>query len=260
MKRFNDMRKNRLKNRHFIYFGGMVLLGIGLLQNLMRLYEYRQAEAAYQEVKAAVMISDIEQDGENRDERYKDEVSPGALNEVPENPIDFSELKAINGDIAAWLAIDQLGLSYPIVQGDDNSYYLEHLYDGTRNMRGSIMLNCDNQHTFDDQNTIIYGHNTSDGSMFGALKQYRDIEESIEDFWIYTPQKALRCHILLIAYVEITHPIYRIKYTESAFWECMQELKTTAYYWEEPDVYPRSIITLSTCNGEGRLIVVAYLT
>ena len=107
--------------------------------------------------------------------------------------IDFAGLQAVNPDVIAWIDIPGLSVSYPVVQGEDNSYYLHHLFTGEYNSSGSIFADCHNQPDFTDQNTIIYGHNMKNGSMFGTLSHYQDqvLWEENPYFYLYVPGKVL---------------------------------------------------------------------
>lgn len=91
--------------------------------------------------------------------------------------VDFDGLKAQNPDVAAWIQIPALEVSYPVVKGTDNEYYLHHMFDGQEHKNGSIFIDYHNQADFTDHNTIIYGHNMKNGSMFGTLSRYQ--EESL---------------------------------------------------------------------------------
>lgn len=73
--------------------------------------------------------------------------------------IDFEGLQAVNPDVIAWIDIPGLSISYPVVQGTDNAYYLHHLFTGEYNSSGSIFADWHNQPDFADPNTIVYGHN-----------------------------------------------------------------------------------------------------
>lgn len=64
-------------------------------------------------------------------------------------------------------------MEHPVVQGRDNDYYLHHLITGENHKSGSIFMDFHNQEDLSDRNTIIYGHNMKDGSMFGTLDQYQ---------------------------------------------------------------------------------------
>ena len=73
-----------------------------------------------------------------------------------------------------WLAglkFETLDISYPIVQTTDNDHYLHYTFEGQRNANGAIFLEHTNSSDFEDCNTIIYGHNMRNGSMFGYISQ-----------------------------------------------------------------------------------------
>lgn len=85
--------------------------------------------------------------------------------------IDFEKLMKINSDIIGWIKVEGTEIEYPVVQGTDNSFYLKHSLDKTYNAAGWIFADYRNQFGKQrDKNTIIYGHNRRDGSMFCSLK------------------------------------------------------------------------------------------
>ncbi len=88
--------------------------------------------------------------------------------------IDFFELKKINPDIVGWLYVEGTDINYPVVQGEDNDYYLDKLFNGEKNSSGSIFLDCNGVYDFSHRNNIIYGHNMKNGSMFGTLTRYKE--------------------------------------------------------------------------------------
>lgn len=88
--------------------------------------------------------------------------------------IDFAALKGEIPDLAGWLYCPDTELSYPVVQGKDNSYYLDHLPDGSENRNGSLFMDCGNREGFADENTLVYGHHMASGKMFACLVSYAD--------------------------------------------------------------------------------------
>lgn len=86
--------------------------------------------------------------------------------------VDFDALRKTGADIIGWLTLPDTAINYPVTQADDNEYYLHHLYDGTYNKVGCLFADHENQEDFSDRNTIIYGHNMRDGSMFATLNEY----------------------------------------------------------------------------------------
>ncbi len=86
--------------------------------------------------------------------------------------IDFSALREANPDVVGWIRSEDGAISYPIVLGGDNDYYLTHLFNGEKNKLGSIFMDYRCSGDFSDRNTVVYGHNMKDGSMFSALTNY----------------------------------------------------------------------------------------
>jgi len=84
--------------------------------------------------------------------------------------IEFSELQSINSDIVAWIKINNTNVDYPVVQTENNDFYLNHNIEKNENKAGWIFMDYRNDLNNMDKNTVIYGHNRMDGSMFSSLK------------------------------------------------------------------------------------------
>lgn len=87
--------------------------------------------------------------------------------------IDFNALKEINPDFVGWLSLEGTVINYPVVQGQDNAYYLEHLFNGDVNHMGCIFLHYGNNPNMTDKNTWMFAHHTNNGSMFYTLESYK---------------------------------------------------------------------------------------
>lgn len=84
---------------------------------------------------------------------------------------NFTNLKAINPQTVAWLKVNNTNINYPVVQAEDNDYYLHHSFNGSKNSHGWVFMDYENNPNFDNLNTIIYAHERHEGDMFGTLKQ-----------------------------------------------------------------------------------------
>ncbi|MCL1816245.1 MAG: class B sortase [Clostridiales bacterium] len=100
-----------------------------------------------------------------------DTAAPGLW--IPAMNIDFSALKTINANIAAWLFSPDTVIDYPIVWADDYDYYLHHLPDGTYNNNGTLFIDYNCAADFSDALTVIYGHKMKSGKMFGSISNYK---------------------------------------------------------------------------------------
>ena len=72
--------------------------------------------------------------------------------------VDFSQLAQINPDIVGWIYIEGTKINYPVVQAENNRYYMSRLFDGSYNASGCIFLDCRSSSDFSDRHSIIYGH------------------------------------------------------------------------------------------------------
>lgn len=90
--------------------------------------------------------------------------------------VDFIGLRSINEQVVGWIYDEASVINYPIVQADDNDYYLHRMFNGESNPSGAIFLDCRNQSDFSDSHCIVYGHHMKDGSMFAALSNYKSQE------------------------------------------------------------------------------------
>ena len=94
-------------------------------------------------------------------------------------------LAQINPDVYGWITVEGTNINYPLVQGEDNDYYLNHAYTGEFLPIGSIFVDfrCEDSITR-NFNTVIYGHNITTGAMFhDVTKFFRD--DYFEDTYIY---------------------------------------------------------------------------
>ncbi len=115
--------------------------------------------------------------------------------DVPEKSIDFEALKQEeNEHIYAWITVPGTVIDYPIVQHpEEPDYYLDYNLDGTKGYPGGIYTQFYNSKDWEDPNTVIYGHNMKNGTMFAGLHQYED-SEFFKDYpyvYIYTGEKVM---------------------------------------------------------------------
>lgn len=86
--------------------------------------------------------------------------------------VDMDRLERYNEDIIGWIYFENVNISYPILKGNDNEHYAKYMLDGTESMSGSIYIDFENSEDFNDQHTILYGHNMENGLMFAKLQNY----------------------------------------------------------------------------------------
>lgn len=84
--------------------------------------------------------------------------------------LDFDKLFGVNKNTVGWITVPGTSINYPVAQAQDNSFYLNHSFDKSKNTAGWIFADYRNKFDGTDKNIIIYGHNRVDSSMFATLK------------------------------------------------------------------------------------------
>jgi len=271
----------------FAVSGGMVL---------KKFMEYRAGEETYSEVEKLVGIevdaqegaqqtgenqpvTDDQQQAEDPDsvQQSDDKEKDNKKEEKKQNPLpkvsvdnlknlDLSALQKVNKDVMGWIIIPGAGISYPLMDGDDNSYYLNRTWDKQWNTTGSIFLEKECSNKLSEFNTIIYGHNMRNTTMFSNLKKY--VKKS---YWADAPyvyiatEKGVYRYDIFAAYeVEVEGHTFWIDIKEESHKQMfidrsleMSEIDTGIV----PAVSDK-ILTLSTCTGNGhekRMVVQAVL-
>lgn len=100
------------------------------------------------------------------------------VREVKNNRNNFSEeLIKRNENYKMWIEVPNTNINYPVVQGEDNDFYLNHDFNKKKSSSGAIFIDYKNN-IDKDKNIIIYGHNMKNKSMFQNLMKFKD-----EEFW-----------------------------------------------------------------------------
>ncbi len=176
---------------------------------------------------------------------------------VPEKEVDFEDLQAnVNKDIYAWIYIPDTKIDYPILQHPtDNYYYLEYNLDGSKGYPGCIYTEDYNTKDFTDPNTVIYGHNMKNGTMFAGLHRFEDSEYFAEHPYVYIyTEEDLFVYEIFAAYESGNeHILYNNDFTDrDVFRKYLAKILTSrtmnGNINEEAEIGAGNrIITLSTC-------------
>ena len=171
--------------------------------------------------------------------------------------VDFTALSKQESDIYAWITIPDTSVDYPILQsGDDKAdedYWLNHNLDGSAGYPGTIFTEKMFGKDFKTFNTVIYGHNMKNQTMFGGLHNYSDKEyfNNHKYVYIYTTQMTYKYEIVCAATVSDVHlaVAYKGYKTESQRQQFLNYLLSNASVVNDidTDIYD-NYITLSTCT------------
>ena len=176
--------------------------------------------------------------------------------------VDFTVLKQENKDIVGWIYSKDSPINYPVLQSDNNEYYLRRLINGKYNTSGSIFIDYRNNANFTDNNTILYGHNMRIDTMFGTLQKYRNQEyyEKHKIMYLFTPEKNYIVKLFAGFTENANSSIYNLTGLNQT--EINELIEKSDFNTELTVTEENRIITLSTCAyeyDEARYIVMGIL-
>lgn len=192
--------------------------------------------------------------------------------EYPEMDIDWDYLTGLNEDVVGWISVPalnsgEISLSYPVLQGDDNEFYLHHDINGNKSSCGSIFLNYKADEDMSDLNTFVYGHNMANDTMFGSLNWFHDnanLCNSDPFVYIYEDGKIFKYQIFAYGVISSKDGLYDMPVTNDAEYDAyVSYVQSVSEYDGDVDMSARpNVITMSTCflvGGNYNFIVAAAL-
>ena len=263
--------KSSIRKALIILLSAVLLISSGM--TIYHVVEQLRAEQTYSEAETLVDIPDFEEisavqnESEIVSETWNEQGDDSAQQLPEEEPVyvdpyadelsnmDFTALREVNSDILGWILIPNTRISYPLVQGEDNDYYLKRTWRKTKSDVGSIFMEYQCSEDLSDFNTIIYGHRMNNGSMFGSLKNYSSTEYLKAHPMIYiTNNNGAHVYEIFSVYeADVTGLTYRIgQFTDAEKqnyidW-CLEQ--STVDCGVIPKITDQ-IVTLSTCTGRG---------
>lgn len=217
-------------------------------------FEYKSMDAVYANISEQVVGNFV----------YEPD-SEGLLKKAPE--IDLSHLQEINDEVIGYIIIPNSKISYPIVHSNEPLKYLNYDVQLNRSRAGAIFTDVGNHPDFSDNNTIIYGHNMFDGSMFSDIGKYVDDKDFFNEhayIYIYTNNEIRLYRVFASLITEETSDVYTLNFgSEESY---LNYIQTNANASSVPArIIPSGtppLITLSTCrhsSGPERNVALAYL-
>ena len=165
------------------------------------------------------------------------------------NEVNIEEMMEKYQNIQGYIKIDDTNINYPIVQGEDNDYYLSHLPNDEKNKMGSIYLDYRNN-GFNDDNTVIYGHNMNDGTMFSELENYKqnDYYENHKKYTIYTESDKLEVEIVAIYIADASKESLPINFEDNEREKYLKKVMKNNILDSKVNIESEDkLITLCTC-------------
>ena len=250
----------------------ILLMGISGYQLYKIQTEYQEGTDLYDELAAQMVKMQQKDTPKQTEAETTDKVSntgeapttsaddtAAKTDEIPKSTddcpvtIDFEGLTAYNDDIVGWIYMEDTLINYPVVQSDDNSYYLRRMLNGKYNIAGTIFMDYRNNADMSDLNTIIYGHNVKNGSMFGDIPKYK--EQSFYDahpvMWFITPDGTYRIDIIAGMITDTSSDAYDIFDNDESLDTFLEDIIKNSTFKSNVDINGiEKIVTLSTCTYE----------
>lgn len=202
--------------------------------------QYHEAEKQYEEINSS--ITNIQK---KKTEKKSDEFT-----------FDYKKLKEANVDGIGYIRLKGTKLSYPVVRGADNSFYLNHDSYKRKSVYGAIFM--DTNDTFDSFNCILYGHHMNNGSMFATLKNFTDesFAKKHNEFDIYIEDthytyEVISSFICDKRFAQVYTDRYFSDMEEQVYWEQSLISQSQIDYKVKPANEEDKTITLSTCTNRG---------
>ena len=264
-----EKRLNRL-----IYF--FIILDVILsIIYIIKFFSIRQEAIEESQLLDSIKIeksSEIQTTEENIDENeINQEKTDEQTSEVTDRMLKLKVLQEQNEDIVGWIEIEDTNINYPVLQGEDNEYYLTHNYQKEKSQKGSIFLTKDYDWNLPSSNLLIYGHNIMYGQMFQDLLKYADEEfYSMHPTIRFTTQRKDSEYEIISAfkarvYYKSEENVFRYydfinAETEEEYIEFVKNAKASSLYDTNVTAeYGDQLITLVTCSyhtEDGRFVVI----
>lgn len=168
--------------------------------------------------------------------------------------VDWNALQEVNSEIVAWIYIPGTEISYPVVQGVNNAFYLDHDFEKNYLYSGAIFMDAYADSSFNDKNTVIYGHNVLYGGMFSELEKYKEAAFFSEHPYIYilTPDLNYRCEIVaMYSAIDTSYSYQTVFNSETEYLDYLAFIQSSSLHPSEFTVgVEDKLITLSTCSYE----------
>lgn len=177
----------------------------------------------------------------------------------PDKDIDWESLQNVNSDVYAWIYVPNTQINYPVYQSanSDIDYYLSHNADGSEGYPGCVYSHSIyNSKDFTDRNTILYGHNMKNGTMFAGIHDFREKAFFNDNsyMYVYLPNGKVMTYQIFGCYSsddDLLPYVYDFS-TDAGFVEYLQSIRTT-----NTIVSRKNDALLDTLNVDSKLLTLS---
>lgn len=260
-----DRYKKKMRLKLWVW---LVIITINIIIVLIALYQInnwdkdnKSTNKQLDEIKEKVKIEETNSNEElvniqdDKDNDYWNYIK------LPLVSVDFKELLEKNSDTVAFLKVNGTNINYPVVQTNDNEYYLHHSYNKTKNEAGWVFLDYRNNLDNLQENSIIYAHGRYDTTMFGSLKNVfkSDWYNKTDNYVVYlsTPNKNMLWQIFSVYKIKTeTYYLTSSFASDESYQKFIDTIKERSKYNFNTNVTTNDkILTLSTCYNNSEKVV-----
>lgn len=256
-------RKNMKWKNIIVIFIFLVALVVFIIASFKLLNHYLDSKEINEEINKLSEATDIKdvKDGQalkngniNRNDPYWDYIKMDLMD------VDLDELKKINDETVGWVKVNGTNINYPIVQTNNNDYYLTHSFYKEYNEAGWVFADYRNDLDNLDKNTIIYAHGRTNGTMFGSLKNilksdwYNNVDNHIVK--LSTETENTMWQVFSVYHIKTTSDYLKVSFNNTDFSSFINKLKGRSDVEFNTIVNENDkILTLSTCYNKTEKVV-----
>ncbi len=236
------------KKRNVLWFVLIAVVALIFLYSLFQvintLLDYSEGAKTYDDLKANI-VTPITPDLPNDELVMEKEQAP--------IKVDFENLLKQNTDAVGWIYCENTPINYPVLQSSDNNYYLRRMIDKKYNIAGSVFMDYRCQADLSSLNTIIYGHNMKNDTMFGTFTEYK--KQSYYDehpiLWLLTPEQDYKIELIAGYVTPSTSDVYKDFYSQEELDIHIKDSIAKSTFVSGVNIAEvDNIVTLSTCSYE----------
>ena len=246
----------------------LVVLAFSLYKIFIWMQENKRSEENLNQINEITNVQEVEDNDKTEIiESKEEETSPyWTFIKMKLIDVDLNELKEKNKDTIGWIQIGGTNINYPFVQTNNNDYYLTHSFDNTYNSAGWIFLDYRNNNNLSNKNSILYGHDRYNNTMFGDLRNIlnngwlNNINNHI--IKISTPNENSLWQVFSVYHIKTTSDYLETSFdNDTEYQNFLNMISTRTNHNFNTTINTKDrIITLSTCyNDDERIVLHAKL-
>lgn len=232
--------------------GVIIFCGYKIFMYYKKNTDYKKANEEYKMIVANI---DKNSKSEENGEIFS---SKSAVDKVDKSREKILTLQNSFPNVVATIEVEGTKINLPVVQGEDNDFYLNHDFKGDYNPFGAVFLDYRNNSDFKDMNMVLYGHNAKTGNVFYELKNFlnKDFSDKFGKIYVDTKEGRLTYNVVA-SYVASPYDDYRSPHYDESRWnDFIDWINSRNVLDRKLDTSVDGFLTLSTCSGESDRLVI----